>query len=90
MQSNWLIVLAALTGSLVLVTPSHADKVKAGSSTQSTKQTGSTKGIETTGGQSGGTKSAPFDPVTVTFPKSTNSGSQKAGDTSSRGTVKRR
>lgn len=65
--------IAALTASIFLTTPGHADRIKSGSAPQSTKETTKppVKGIDSPGGQSTGPKSAPFNPVTVTFPKTT-------------------
>lgn len=74
--------LAALT---LLSAASHADKIKSGTAPQGTTQTGTVKGIDSPGGQSGGVKSGSFDPVTVTFPKSTTSRSQPNGSTFNRG-----
>lgn len=70
----------ALAACILFVAPSHADAIKVGGGTgPQIKTKGSTvKGIDSPSGQSGGVKSAPFDPVGVTFPKSTQRGAQPA------------
>lgn len=71
---------AAFAACILLVAPSHADAIKVGGGTEpQIKNTGSTlKGIDSPTKESGGVKSAPFDPVGVTFPKTTQRGAQPA------------
>ncbi len=71
----------ALAAFILFVAPSHADAIKVGGGTgpQIKTKDSTVKGIDSPGGQSGGVKSAPFDPVTVTFPKTAQRGAQPVG-----------
>jgi hypothetical protein len=74
------IVLTAALGA-----PAYADKVKSGNAPQ-TNQTGSgnpPKSIESPGGKT--VKSAPFEPVTVTFPNKTSRNQPAGGNRASGG-----
>jgi hypothetical protein len=78
-----IVAAATLASGALLGTPSQADPIRSGTTPQPIKQTGSVnppKSIDSPGGQSGGgIKSAPFNPVTVTFPNNTTSRSQTRG-----------
>jgi hypothetical protein len=83
-----IVVAATLAIVALLSMPSQADPIRSGTTPPPTKQTGSVnppKSIDSPGGQSGGgIKSAPFNPVTVTFPNKTTGRNQTKGGTAHR------
>lgn len=82
MKTLRIFTAVALTSAALLSAPSQAEKINAGSPPASAPAVNRPKTIEqptpggstlnpSGGGQSGGIKSAPFNPVTVTFPRTT-------------------
>ena len=85
MKCLGILTAAALTSVALFSTPIQAEKIEAvtGSSSaakqsKSIEQPAASGSTISPGGQSGGIKSAPLNPVTVTFPSTTSRGKAKA------------